>query len=57
MDFKKSKVFLIRLMVAYWVFALMIYAVSFQQFKYTDATGEAPAAATVITPRHWRPWT
>ena len=48
MDFKKSKVFLIRLMVAYWVFALMIYAVSFQQFKYTDATGEAPAAATII---------
>ena len=48
MDFKKSKVFLVKLMVAYWVFALVIYAVSFPQFKYTDVTGEAPAAATII---------
>ena len=48
MDFKKSKTFLIRLAVIYWVFVLVIYAVAFRQFKYTEVDSEAPAAATVI---------
>lgn len=45
MDIKKSKSFLLKLIVIYWILTLMIYTVSFQQFKYTDVTSEVPVAA------------
>ena len=48
MDLKKSKRLILILAVIYWVFAIGIYAIANEQFRYCAVTGEAPAGAFSI---------
>lgn len=48
MDFKKLKKILITALLIFLVFAIGIYAVSFEQFRFESVTGKAPEAEIVI---------
>lgn len=48
MDFKKSKAFLIKLAIIYWVFVLVIYAVAHEQFRYTPVTSETLTPSSTV---------
>lgn len=48
MDTKTSKRLLIILAVIYWVFAIGIYAIAYEQFRYSPVNGKALTADSVI---------
>lgn len=48
MDFKKSKRLLIWMAVIYWIFAIGIYAISYQQFRYSPVSGEKLVADSIV---------
>lgn len=48
MDFKKTKRLLIWIAAIYWVFAIGIYAIGYQQFRFSPVTGEKLAADSVV---------
>lgn len=48
MNLKSTKRILLILMAVYWLFAIGIYAIANEQFKYSAITGEAPGAELVI---------
>ena len=48
MDFNKSKRLLTYLAAIYWFFAIGIYAVAYQQFRYSPVTGEKLAADSIV---------
>ena len=48
MDLQKAKAFLIKIMVAYWLLMIMIYCISYRQFRYTDATSASVLHSGII---------
>lgn len=48
MDLKKSKRLLLILAAIYWVFAVGIYLIAHEQFRYSAVAGDAPAAELVV---------
>lgn len=48
MDFKKSKRLLVYLAVIYWVLAVGIYAIAYQQFRYSPVTGTKLVADSIV---------
>lgn len=48
MDLKKSKRLIIILAVIYWVFAIGIYAIAYEQFRFAEKCGDTPVAEVVI---------
>lgn len=48
MDLLKAKAFLIKIMVGYWLLMVVIYCVSFRQFKYSEATSVSPLQSRII---------
>lgn len=48
MNTKDFKRLFIILAVIYWIFAIGIYAISYEQFRYSPVTEKAPAADSVI---------
>lgn len=48
MDFKKSKRLLLWAAAIYWLFAIGIYAIGYQQFRFSPVSGEKLAADSVV---------